>query len=188
LTGQTDVIDLEGFFQRVPRTPWVAMAMEKLYSVRDLGRLFGFKAGRIRYWDKIEFLTPSVRIGARKYYTSQDLIGMRTSKGLLDAGLPFAKVRRSVIDAKRVSTEVKKDLSRPLIRGDGEEGGSDPAAIGSNAMGQALIGFSHRDFEGRMQAASRQLGPNITSEIEESGASHKTTSTKRGPIKPEEPR
>ena len=113
---------------------------------------------------------------------------MRAAKGLLDAGLPFAKMRRSVIDAKRVSTEVKKDLSGPFIRGDGEEGGSDPAAIGSNAMGQALIGFSHRDFEGRMQAASRQLGPNITSEIEESGASHKTTPRKRGPIKPEGPR
>ena len=113
---------------------------------------------------------------------------MRTAKGLLDTGLPFAKVRRSVIDAKRVFTEVKKDLSGPFIRGDGEEGGSDPAALGSNAMGQALIGFSHRDFEGRMQAASRQLGPNITSEIEESGASHKTTSRKRGPIKPEGPR
>ena len=162
--------------------------MENLYSVRDIGRLFGFKAGRIRYWDKIGFLTPGVRIGVRKYYTSQDLIGMRTAKGLLDAGLPFVKVRRSVIDVKRVSTGVKKPLAGLLIRGDGEEGGSGPAAIGFNAMGQVLIGFSQRDFERGMQAARRQFGPNITSEIEGSGTAHKTTPRKRGPIKPEGPR
>ena len=163
--------------------------MEKLYSVRHLRRLFGFRAGRIRYWDKIGFLTPSVRIGARRYYTSQDLIGMRTAKGLLDAGLPFARVRRSVIDAKGISPEGKKPLSVLLIRGDGEEGGSGQASIGAHDMGQALIGFAQRDFERGMQAARRQFGTYITPDVEKGGAAHRTsTPRKRGSIKPEGPR
>jgi hypothetical protein len=83
---------------------------------------------------------------------------------------------------------VKRPLSGLLIRADEEEGISDRAAIGSNAMGQVLIGFSQPDFERGMQAASKQFGPNITSKIEGRGAVRKSTSRKRGPIKPEEPR
>jgi hypothetical protein len=95
---------------------------------------------------------------------------------------------RSVIDVQRVSTGVERPLSGVLIRADAEKGGSDRAAIGSHAMGQVLAGFSQPDFERGMQAASKQFGPNITSEIQGSGVARKGTSRKRGPIKPEEPR
>ena len=82
--------------------------MEKLFSTQDIVRLFGFTAGRIRYWDKIGLLTPTVKIGVRNYYTSQDLIGFRTVRGLLDAGLSFSEVRRNVIDVKKISPRVIK--------------------------------------------------------------------------------
>jgi len=132
-------------------------------------------------------LTPSVRIGARKYYASQDLIGMRTAKGLLHAGLSFAKVRRSVIDAKRISPGGRKLLSGLLLHGGGREGGSDPATIGSNAMGQALIGFSQRDFERgykRPAGSSGHIRPPTSQKAERA---HKTPPRKRGSIKPEGP-
>jgi DNA-binding transcriptional MerR regulator len=94
--------------------------MEKLYSAEDIGRLLGLRVGRIRYWDKIGFLTPGFKIGTRKYYTTHDLMGLRTAKGLLDAGIPFAEVKRSVIDVKKIS---HKGMSLPLqlfIRGNGK--------------------------------------------------------------------
>jgi hypothetical protein len=109
-------------------------------------------------------------------------------QGAFGCGPPICEGERSVIDVKRVFTGVKRPLSGLLIRADGEEGGSDRAAIGSNAIGQVLIGFSQPDFERGMQAASKQFGPNITSEIEGSGAVRKNTSRKRSPIKPEAPR
>jgi DNA-binding transcriptional MerR regulator len=85
--------------------------MEKVYSPRDIWRLFGFTDRRIRYWEKIGFLTPSIRIGARKYYTPQDLVAFRTAKGLLEAGISFQKVRRTVIDAKRIVSVGEKTRS-----------------------------------------------------------------------------
>ena len=129
--------------------------METLYSAQDILRLFGFKVGRIRYWDKIGFLTPTVKVGARKYYTSQDLIGLRTVRGLLDAGLPFARVRCSVIDVKKVSPRTMKSPSQLLIHGYGKERFFDQGSIRFNPRGQSLIGFSQRDFERGMKSTNR---------------------------------
>jgi len=162
---------------------WLQRAMEKLYSVRDIQRLFGFKAGKIRYWDKMGFLTPSVKIGARKYYTTQDLIGLRTAKGLLDAGLSFAKVRRSVIDVKKISSGGMKPLSLLLIYGGGKESVFDPETLRFKARAQSLIGFSQGDFERGMQSANTDINP----ELEESGTARETTPGKRGSVKPENP-
>ena len=98
------------------RNAWIVLkAMEKLYSAKEIQRLFGFKARRIRYWDKIGFLSPSVKIGTRKYYTSQDLMGLRTTKALLDAGLSLAEVKRSVVDIKRVCPEEMRPHSGIFI-------------------------------------------------------------------------
>jgi DNA-binding transcriptional MerR regulator len=131
--------------------------MEKLYSVKDIQRLFGFKAARIRYWDKIGFLTSSVRIGVRKYYTSQDLIGLRTAKGLFDAGLSFAEVKRSVIDVKRISSGATKPHSRLFIGPEGKEGARERDAARSDVRRQCLIGFSHGDFERGIKSASMEF-------------------------------
>ena len=121
--------------------------MEKLYSAQDIEGLFGFKAGRIRYWDKIGFLTPSVKIGARKYYTSQDLIGLRTARGLFDAGLTFAEVRRSVIDLKRTTSGAAKPHSLLFIGPEWKEVVLDKDAARSDLGRQFLIGFSQADFQ-----------------------------------------
>ena len=161
--------------------------MEKLYCIQDIGRLFGFTAGRIRYWDKIGFLTPSVKIGARKYYTSQDLIGFRTVRGLLDAGLPFAQVRRIVIDVKKISPRVMKPFSQLLIHEDGKERLFDPGTIRFKARGQSLIGFSQRDFERGVKSTNMQFEMDFKPEPEESGTARENPPGIQGSIKPKNP-
>ncbi len=161
--------------------------MEKLYFAQDIRRLFGFTAGRIRYWDKIGFLTPTVKIGVRKYYTSQDIIGYRTVRGLLDAGLSFAKVRRSVIDVKKVYPREMKSLHQLLIHGYKRESVFDHGAIRFNPRGRSLIGFSQRDFERGMKSSNRQIEADLKSEPEESGTAGGTPPGIRGSIEPKNP-
>ncbi len=158
--------------------------MEKLYSAQDIVRLFGFTAGRIRYWDKIGFLTPTVKIGVRNYYTSQDLIGFRTVRGLLDAGLSFAKVRRNVIDAKKISPRLMKPLSPLLIHRDGKERIFDSGIIRFNSRGQSLIGFSQGDFERGMKSANRQIEPDFKPANGKRGTARGNPRGIRGSIKP----
>ena len=166
------------------RNPWVGLgAMEKLYSAKDIERLFGFKARRIRYWDKIGFLTPSVRIGTRKYYTSQDLIGLRTARGLLDAGISLAEVRRSVIDLKRIPSGAAKPDSLPLIGSEGKEMPLDRDAARSNLGRQFLIGFSQGDFERGIKSASKQFKAGPKPQGQASRKSQQTHGGRRGPVK-----
>lgn len=161
--------------------------MEKLYFAQDIRRLFGFTTGRIRYWDKIGFLTPTLKIGVRKYYTSQDLIGYRTVRGLLDAGLPFAKVRRSVIDVKKVYPSEMKFLHQLVIHGYGRESVFDQDTIRFNPNGQSLIGFSQRDFERGMKSSNRQIETDLKSEPEEGGTAGGNPPGIRGSIEPKSP-
>ena len=165
----------------------VGIGMGKLYSAQDIQRLLGFKVGRIRYWDKIGFLTPSVKIGARKYYTPQDLIGLRTAKGLLDAGLPFAKVRRAVIDVKKISSRVKGPLSELIIQGGGKGVLLNGGTIFFNTSGQPPVGFSQGDFERGMKSSAMQFEPDLKPELEEDGTARKNPSGIRGSIKPKSP-
>ena len=161
--------------------------MEKLYSAQDIQKLLGFKVGRIRYWDKIGFLTPSVKIGVRKYYTSQDLVGLRTAKGLLDAGLSFAKVRRTVIDVKKISSTMRKPPSQLLIHGDGKGVFLNGGTILFNPRGQPLMGFSERDFERGMKSPNIQFEPDHKPELEESGTARGNPTRIRGSTKPKNP-
>ncbi|HLT38325.1 MAG TPA: helix-turn-helix domain-containing protein, partial [Enhygromyxa sp.] len=64
---------------------------EHLYTAAEVARLFELPESRVRYWSQTGFITPSVRQGARRFYTFQDLISIKVAKELLDAGLPLQR-------------------------------------------------------------------------------------------------
>ncbi len=156
--------------------------MEKLYSAKDIGRLLGLRVGRIRYWDKIGFLTPGVKIGTRKYYTPHDLIGLRTAKGLLDAGIPFAMVRRSVIDVKKIYHGGMSLPLQLLIRGNGKTVGPRSGIIGAHPR-QSLMGPLREDLERGMGPSSIRGGPDCKPD----GTARENRPQRRGSIKPSNP-
>lgn len=90
-----------------------------LYSTAEVARLFGLTESRLRYWDRSGFLGPSGRSGNRRYYTFQDLIGLRAAKGLLDEGLPLHRVRRSVDALRGTLPKVTRPLSELRVVTDG---------------------------------------------------------------------
>jgi DNA-binding transcriptional MerR regulator len=150
----------------------------------DVKRLLGFTEGRIRYWDKIGFLTPSLKIGRRKYYTSQDLVGLRTAKGLLDAGLPFAEVRRSVIDMKKIFPVEEETLSRLLIHTRERRRILTSKTVRFDLRGQFLIGFSPEGFEKQMRSANVRAQVDFEPELAKRETSRGNSSEKRRSIKP----
>ena len=160
--------------------------MEKLYSAQDIQRLLGFKVGRIRYWDKIGFLTSSVKIGVRKYYASQDLIGLRTAKGLLDAGLSFAQVRLTVIDVKKISSTMRTPPSQLLIHGEGKGVFLNGGTVPFIPSRQLLIGFLQRDFGRGMESTNIQLERDVKPELEESRTPRGNPTRGRGSTKPKD--
>jgi len=114
-----------------------------LYSAGDVARLFSVSASRLRYWDRTGFLAPSGKRGRRRYYTFQDLIGLRAAKALLDAGLPLQRVRKSVESLRGLLPKVTRPLNELRVLADGQ------SVLVKDAQGQfdARTGQGLLDFE-----------------------------------------
>ncbi|MAQ14763.1 MAG: MerR family transcriptional regulator [Sandaracinus sp.] len=114
-----------------------------LYSVAEVARLFDLGESRLRSWARQGFLAPSVRRGRRRFYTFQDLIGVRVAKGLLDAGMSTREVQQSVGAIRDALPKVIRPLAELRVVAEGramvvhdEHGGFEPIT------GQRVIDFS----------------------------------------------
>jgi DNA-binding transcriptional MerR regulator len=116
-----------------------------LYARAEVARLFDLPESRLRYWDRTGFLAPSGRVGARRFYTFQDLIGLRAAKGLLEKGVPLRRVRKSVEALKGALPNVVRPLSELRVVADGKtcvvEG---PDRRWDPATGQLVLDFDVR--------------------------------------------
>lgn len=115
---------------------------EHLYTVAEVARLFELPESRVRYWSQTGFITPSVRQGARRFYTFRDLISIKVAKELLDAGLPLQRVRRSLDALRHHLPRVETPLARLRIRSDADRIlVEDGAGTFEASTGQLLLDF-----------------------------------------------
>ncbi len=70
--------------------------MVKHFSRAEAAKLLGIGLGRLRYWDRIGLVRPSLRESGRAYYDFQDLICLKTALGLVNQGVAARKIRTSV--------------------------------------------------------------------------------------------
>lgn len=121
--------------------------MDKLFTAKDIERVTGIKARRIRYWQKIGLITPSVqKERGRSYYTFADLVSFKTAKELLDEGVSLKKVTSTLKKLERILPEVKRPLARLRIHADGKGGVVvRHGGIPFEPQGQMLFDFSLED-------------------------------------------
>ncbi|HEX7481419.1 MAG TPA: tetratricopeptide repeat protein [Polyangiales bacterium] len=91
-----------------------------MYTLRDAAKLFRLSESRLRYWEKSGFIARSGEINGRRYYTFQDLIGIRAAKDLLDEGVALRSVRRSLQALRESLPKVSRPLSSLRIVADGQ--------------------------------------------------------------------
>lgn len=92
----------------------------ELFARAEVARLFGLPESRLAYWARSGFIQPSGKVGRRRYYTFQDLIGIRAAKELLDHGAPLRAVRRSLAHLMRTLPHVTRPLNELRVRNDGQ--------------------------------------------------------------------
>ncbi len=113
-----------------------------LYTVGDVARLFGYKPGRLRYWDRTGLLRPSMRVEGKRYYSFQDLIGIRTAKGLLEGGVSLRHVRRAVDSLRSALPKLARPLADVRVVADGRNViVSDHAGSYDPITGQTVLDF-----------------------------------------------
>lgn len=89
--------------------------MLKHFSRAEVEKILGIRIGRLRYWDRIGLVKPSLRVGGRPFYDFQDLICLKTAQGLVKKGLPARRVKASVDSLKKRIPEFDGQLSSKRI-------------------------------------------------------------------------
>lgn len=128
-----------------------------LYARAEVARLFSIPESKLRYWDRTGLLSPSGQVGARRLYTFQDLIGVRTAKGLIERGVKLGTVRKTVEALRTNLPNVVRPLSELRVVADGQSVVvRDDKALFEPRTGQVVIDF---DVRGLRDDVVRVLRP-----------------------------
>lgn len=114
--------------------------MSRNLSTAEVSRILGLTASRVRAIVRAGFCRPA-RSGRRYAFSFQDLVVLRTAKGLMDARVPEARVRRALAALAR-ELPPERPLSGVRIYADGREVAvCDGQAAWQPATGQTLFHF-----------------------------------------------
>jgi DNA-binding transcriptional MerR regulator len=94
------------------------------FTAQQATRLTGCSPHQLRYWDKVDLVTPSLqetggRPGRRRLYSFRDLVALRVVKSLLDNGMSVQRVRRAW-DYLRRTADMDDHLAEVRLVTDGQ--------------------------------------------------------------------
>ncbi|MGB0035202.1 MAG: tetratricopeptide repeat protein [Candidatus Acidiferrales bacterium] len=69
--------------------------MAQRYTRREVGRILGLDARRLRYWERLRLVHPQARWGER-FYDFGDLVALRSIQRLTQNRIPARRLRRAV--------------------------------------------------------------------------------------------
>lgn len=115
------------------------------YSARDVSRMLGLSAPRIRTWARDGLVAPRRGPRGELRFSFHDLVLLRTARDLLAARVPAARVKRALrqlrsqlpADRSLAGVRVTLEGSRVVVR--------DGAAAWQPESGQAVLDFEVRD-------------------------------------------
>lgn len=65
------------------------------FTAVQAGRLAGCSVSQVRYWDRVELVSPTGGTPDAPRYGFRDLVALRLVRSLLDAGVPLQRIRRA---------------------------------------------------------------------------------------------
>ena len=131
--------------------------MERTLSTTEAARILGVKESRVREIVRAGWLRPA-GVGRRYAFGFQDLVVLRAAKGLLDARVPAARVRRALAALAR-EIPPGRPLSGLRIYADGRRVAvCDGAGAWQPETGQCLLDFEI-DALARAADAVREADP-----------------------------
>lgn len=81
-------------------TPLGDAELVQRYTQREVGRILGLEAGRLRYWTRLRLVRPRYRWGER-FYSFGDLVALRTVQRLTSHHIPAKRLSRAVTMVER---------------------------------------------------------------------------------------
>ncbi|MDA2926254.1 tetratricopeptide repeat protein [Acidobacteria bacterium AH-259-G07] len=89
--------------------------MLNYFSPQDASSILGIKPGRLRYWNRIGLVRPSIRQKGKTHYDFRDLICLKTAQGLTAKGLAATRIKKSIESLKKKFPGVDHYLANKRI-------------------------------------------------------------------------
>jgi tetratricopeptide (TPR) repeat protein len=127
----------------------------KAYSTREVAELLGISIPRVRALVRAGIVTPQ-RTGNRQQFSFQDLVLLRTAKGLTDAKVPRRRVLRA-LQALATQLPTDRPLSAVRVQIDGDRViVRDSNTTWEPESGQTVLDFSIRELGEKVAPLARE--------------------------------
>lgn len=126
------------------------------FKTREVVELLGLSRRQLQYWAKTELVEPSTRTsGGHHRYSFDDLVALKATKRLIDAGISVQKIRKSVRALQALLPQVGHPLSELVLVATGDV----VLVLREDAVFEAVSGqewiFEVADFEREVEAYRR---------------------------------
>lgn len=92
-----------------------------LFRTKDVVQILGISRRQLQYWAQTDLVIPSVKTrGGHHRYTFEDLVALKATKRLIDAGVSVQRIRSSIKALRSILPEIKRPLSELVLVATGE--------------------------------------------------------------------
>ena len=127
----------------------------KAYSTREVAELLGIDVARVRSLMRSRVVTPQRNSAGHAAFTFQDLVLLRTAKGLIDAKVPARRITKALqalasqlpTDRPLSAVRVQIDGDRVIVR--------DNASTWEPESGQTVLDFSIKELGQKVAPLAR---------------------------------
>ena len=96
-------------------------ATRDLYRVGDVAKIIGISRRQLQYWDETDLVRPVSRTpGGHARYAFEDLVALKTSKRLIDAGVSVQRIRKSIRALRDILPAVERPLAEVVLVATGD--------------------------------------------------------------------
>jgi DNA-binding transcriptional MerR regulator len=162
-----------------PREP----AEPALFRTREVVELLQLSRRQLQYWAKTGLIVPSAQTpGGHHRYSFDDLVALKATKRLIDAGVSVQKIRKSVRALQDVFPQVGRPLSELVLVATGDV----VLVFQEDTVFEAITGqewvFAVADFQREVNAyRSEHSGSDGSSVLDGAAKSNGAVPAKPGP-------
>lgn len=91
------------------------------YRTQEVVQILGLTRRQLQYWAQTDLVVPSAQTrGGHHRYTFEDLVALKATKRLIDAGVSVQRIRSSIQALRRLLPEVERPLSELVLVATGD--------------------------------------------------------------------
>jgi len=92
-----------------------------LFRTKEVVQILGISRRQLQYWAQTNLVIPSVKTrGGHHRYTFQDLVALKATKRLIDAGVSVQRIRSSIRALREILPNIQRPLSDLVLVATGE--------------------------------------------------------------------